>query len=201
MKNFYIADCHFGHTNIIRFDGRPFGSAAEMEEIMVMNWNSVVRPEDTVYILGDFAWGNADEWLRIVRKLKGCKVLVKGNHDLHRFPAELEKEFVDIKDYLEVNDVGADGQNRKVILSHYPLMFYRHSNNRWYYMLFGHVHMTEENDQFELWRAELRAVAAKGTADYANQGQLFNVGCMLPYMNYTPRTLDQIIRGSEEYYG
>lgn len=198
MKNYYIADCHFGHTNVIRFDGRPFDSIEEMEEILVMNWNAVVRPEDIVYIVGDFCWGKADEWLRIVRRLKGRKVLVKGNHDLSQYPAELKREFADIKDYLEVNDMGTDGRNRKVILSHYPIMFYKHSNNSWYYMLFGHVHMTAENDQLELWRAELRAAAEKGIADYANQGQLYNVGCMMPYMNYMPRTLEQIIRGAEE---
>ena len=52
--NFYIADCHFGHTAVLRFDHRPFDCVEEMEEIMVMNWNAVVRPGDTVYILGDF---------------------------------------------------------------------------------------------------------------------------------------------------
>lgn len=200
MKNYYIADCHFGHAKVLEFDGRPFSSAAEMEETMIANWNAVVRPEDTVHIVGDFCWGKAEEWLRIVRQLQGRKVLIKGNHDLKQYPAELEKEFVAIKDYLEVSDVGADGRNRKVILSHYPMMFYKHSNNRWYYMLFGHVHMSAENDRFELWRAELRAAAANGNEGYTNQGQLYNVGCMLPYMNYAPRTLDQIICGAEEYY-
>ena len=195
--NYYIADCHFGHSAVLRFDQRPFESTEEMERVMVQNWNAVVRPNDTVYILGDFIWGNAEEWLRVVRKLKGRKVLIRGNHDLKQYSDDLRAEFLDIRDYMEVTD----GQNRKVVLSHYPQMFYHHSNNRWYYMLFGHVHRTGENAQLELWREELRAAAAKETADYANQGQLYNVGCMMPYMNFMPRTLDQIIRDAEEYYG
>ncbi len=64
--NYYIADTHFGHGAILNFDHRPFGSLEEMEEIIIMNWNAAVRPGDTVYILGDFCWGKADEWLWIV---------------------------------------------------------------------------------------------------------------------------------------
>ena len=26
--------------------------------------------------------------------------------------------------------------------------------------------------------------------------ECYNVGCMLPYMNYTPRTLEEIIKGA-----
>lgn len=44
-----------------------------------MLWNATVRKNDTVYILGDFCWGKADEWLRIIRQLNGTKVLIEGN--------------------------------------------------------------------------------------------------------------------------
>ena len=79
--NYYIADCHFGHKNILRFDQRPFADPYQMEETMIMLWNAAVRKEDTVYILGDFCWGKADEWLRILRQLNGSKVLIEGNHE------------------------------------------------------------------------------------------------------------------------
>ena len=32
------------------------------------------------------------------------------------------------------------------------------------------------------------------------RGQFINVGCMMPWMNYTPRTLDQIIDGDNKAY-
>lgn len=142
---YYIADCHFGHANVLRFDNRPFRNAEEMERVMIDNWNSVVRPDDTVYILGDFCWGKTNEWLRIVKLLKGNKVLIQGNHDLKQYPTQLRNEFADIKDYKEIVDNGHSSEGRKVILSHYPMPFYKHANNHKYFMLHGHVHNTEEN--------------------------------------------------------
>lgn len=193
--NYYIADCHFGHAAVIRFDHRPFGSVEEMEEIMVMNWNATVRPNDTVYILGDFCWGKADDWLRILRKLKGKKVLIRGNHDLKQYPSELREQFVGIADYMETVDNGYGSEGRKVILSHYPIPFYRHSNNKKYFMLCGHVHNTFENNYLEKWTAELkRDVDAPGNFHAVSCGQIYNVGCMMPWIYYTPRTLDEIIR-------
>ena len=34
-RNFYIADTHFGHKNIIRFDNRPFTTTQDMEEALI----------------------------------------------------------------------------------------------------------------------------------------------------------------------
>ena len=198
--NFYIADCHFGHTAVLRFDHRPFDCVEEMEEIMVMNWNAVVRPGDTVYILGDFCWGKSDEWLRILRRLKGNKVLIEGDHDLNQFPPELREQFADIKPYKEIVDNGHDNANRKVIMSHFPIPFYKHSNNFKYFMLCGHVHNTGENAFLEKWIAELKETqTTSGGVHVVNCGQIYNVGAMMPGIHYTPRTLDEIIRGREAY--
>ena len=183
--NYYIADTHFGHSAVMNFDHRPFADAWQMEEAMVMFWNAAVRSSDTVYILGDFCWGKTDEWLRILRKLNGNKVLIKGNHDLQNYPSELQKMFADIKDYKEVEDNG-----RKVIMSHYPMPFYKHANNAKYFMLHGHVHNTTENAILQRWLKELK----ERPADGAGIGQVINVGCMMPWMAYTPRTLDEILR-------
>lgn len=193
--NYYIADTHFGHSAILRFDHRPFADVQQMEEVIVMNWNASVRPSDTIYILGDFCWGKKDEWLRILRKLMGNKVLIKGNHDLREYPPELKKMFVDIKDYKEIVDNGYGSEGHKVILSHYPIPFYKHANNAKYFMLHGHVHNTTENVILQRWLAELR----ERPADGAGIGQVINVGCMMPWMAYTPRTLDEIIHNHSKY--
>lgn len=195
--NFYIADCHFGHSNILRFDHRPFDDVYQMEEAMVMLWNATVRKNDTVYILGDFCWGKADEWLRIIRQLNGTKVLIEGNHDLGNYPEELRKQFAEITPYKEIVDNGKDNSSRKVLMSHYPMPFYKHSNNQKYHMLCGHVHSTVENDQLEKLIQDLR----KDTGEFFRPcGQIYNVGCMMPWMQYTPRTLDEIIRRWGEYH-
>ncbi len=52
--NFYISDLHIGHANAIRFDKRPFADIDEMNRAIIDNWNSRVKAEDTVYVLGDF---------------------------------------------------------------------------------------------------------------------------------------------------
>ena len=186
MTSRYIADLHFGHENIIRFDDRPFSDAKEMEEVLISNWNSVVKNGDTTYILGDFCWGKEDEWNRIIKLLNGNKVLILGNHDLKNMSAELKKMFQDIKDYKEITDDG-----KHVIMSHYPMFCYKGSYDPNTYMLHGHVHnCTNEAKWCEKWRKELKK---NYYYSYDNRGNIYNVGCMMPWMNYTPRTIEEIV--------
>ena len=81
MKRFYIADTHFGHKNIIRYDNRPFNSVHEMDNELIENWNSVVSNDDIVYILGDISWYDDSKTANIFSRLNGHKILIKGNHD------------------------------------------------------------------------------------------------------------------------
>jgi len=73
----------FGHEKIIEYCNRPFDSVHQMDEEMIARWNAVVKPEDTVYHLGDFAFfrGGPDVLKDITRRLNGRKILVSGNHD------------------------------------------------------------------------------------------------------------------------
>lgn len=184
-RNLYIADTHFGHKNILRFDSRPFDTVEEMEEEMIKRWTMAVEPSDTVHILGDFCWGKEDEWLRILSMLKGNKVLILGNHDLKNMSSRLRNKFQDIKDKKEITDCG-----RHVIMSHYPELLYKSSYNPDCYMLCGHVHVTRENDFLERWTEELRSSRQENSHSCGN---IINVGCMMPWMDFTPRTLDDII--------
>ena len=52
--------------------------------------------------------------------------------------------------------------------------------------LYAHVHNTSDND---LYKAHLKSL--EDTIDPPLQA--YNVGCMIDYMNYTPRTLEEII--------
>lgn len=188
--NYYISDLHLGHKNIIRFDGRPFGSIDEMKETITKNWNKAVTPQDTVYILGDFCWGTEKEWIEIVQKLNGHKVLIRGNHDIKHMSSLLIRLFRDITDYKEITD-----NKKHVIMSHYPMLLYKGAYNPNCYMLCGHIHNTRENDFLNKWRNELQRTWKK-PAD--NMGQIYNVGCMMPYMDYTPRTLNEIVVGANK---
>lgn len=195
--NYYIADCHFGHKNILLFDHRPFTDLYQMEEVMIMLWNASVHKGDVVNILGDFCWGKASEWLRIIRQLNGDKVLIEGNHDLGKYPAELRREFADIKDYKEIIDVAADGRRRHVLMSHFPMPFYKHSYDPDYYMLCGHVHNSVENDCLEKFTMDLRN---NPDPSFRSCGQIYNVGAMMPWMGFTPRTLDEIVKRWDKHH-
>ena len=186
--NYYISDLHFGHENILRFDIRPFSTVEEMEAEIIRRWNARVTPQDTVYIIGDFCWRTVSEWIRITQKLKGRKVLIRGNHDPKKVDGKLRKLFEDVKDYKEILD-----QGRRVCMCHFPMFLYNHSIDPNTYMLCGHVHATVENDWLEKWRQELRTT---DTVPVQNRGNIINVGAMLPYMDYTPRTLDELFVGA-----
>lgn len=114
-RKFVISDTHFGHENIIKLTGRPFETVDRMDEFMVDCWNSVVKPNDEVWHLGDFAYRVKDfDYLEgVFRRLHGRKYLVLGNHDgldTRRLPwASVAQQYV-----------GKLG-SLKVHLYHYPI--------------------------------------------------------------------------------
>jgi len=69
------------HANIIKYCKRPFSDIGEMDKKIIENWNSVVKDEDLIFCLGDFALGKEQDCLKILKKLNGHKVLIKGNHE------------------------------------------------------------------------------------------------------------------------
>jgi len=80
---FFLADTHFCHKGIINFrfkpDGSKFESSEEHDEFVIDTYNSFIDKRDNVYLLGDIAF--SQEGLRKVRRLKGNKHLIIGNHD------------------------------------------------------------------------------------------------------------------------
>lgn len=177
---FYISDLHIGHKNILKFDNRPFQTLEEMKETIISNWNSRVEKNDEVYILGDMFWHN-EEAPEILSKLKGRKYLILGNHD--RVNSSMEKYFVWCDRKMEtIKDNG-----KKIVVCHYPIA---HWEGQYHdpptIHLFGHIHQGIDERLFK----EYYKIYEEKT------GQKFfaaNVGCMLSYMNYTPRTLEEII--------
>jgi len=194
QMNYYISDLHIGHKNVIEFDGRPFTDENEMLEALVANWNARVRDKDTVYILGDFIWGKESGWADVVRRFRGKKVLVRGNHDPKTFTPETAARFAGIYDYLEITDAPY-----KVVLCHYPLLAYVHDFSAKGVMVYGHVHNTAEKELVQDFRRQVWARLER--EENGPMGQLLHAGCMEEYMGYTPRTLAEIIAGDVEKYG
>lgn len=131
----FTSDHHFGHKNILEYEkeARPFDTIEEMNETLIERWNGVVRSQDTVYHLGDFAFGRRN--IAIASRLNGRKKLVMGNHDT--YPTS---------EYLNYFDkcYGVLFYNR-CILSHNPV----HPNglgSRWFLNLHGHLHSKRVGD-------------------------------------------------------
>lgn len=177
-RKLYIADWHYAHGNILAFDGRPFSSVEEMNAELVRRWNEAVKPGDTIYVLGDMFWCKADDAIPVLKVLNGNKILIRGNHD-RIGDSQFDKCFAAIKEYLEVKD-----GNRKVILCHYPIFAFKNHYYDGYYHLYGHVHNTWEERICD----DIREVMARrGTPC-----MMKNCGAMMPWIDYTPRTLDEI---------
>lgn len=89
---FVIADTHFGHRPVIEFEAtyRPFATIEEHDLELVTRWNATVKPNDTVWHLGDVYFGGRDNHV-VLGQLNGNKRLVMGNHDV--YPLELYQQY------------------------------------------------------------------------------------------------------------
>ena len=197
--NYYIGDMHLFHKNVTKegtnFDNRPFKIMEEMHEVIKTNWNGIVTSSDDVYIDGDLCWKHDESSISLVSQLKGNKHLILGNHDNIK-DQRYRQLFNEIVPYKEVNDV-IDGKIYRVILSHYPIAFWNHQHKftrdgkeykKWAIQLYGHVHNSIEENIF---REFLNIINTK----YDISCEAYNVGCMMDYMGYTPRTLKEIREG------
>ena len=127
---YYISDPHFYHTNIIELANRPFSNVYEMNNVLIGKWNRKVNKGDRVFIIGDFSLGTKEQTLKILNKLNGEKILIRGNHESVIDYAEVKSKFGFIKDYYCKD---------KIVMSHYPFMSWRGKHNG-YIHLYGHTH-------------------------------------------------------------
>lgn len=187
--NYYISDVHFFHKNCIEFDSRPFSTIEQMHKTMVDRWNRKITEEDTVYILGDVCLGGTKEEQRqLVGRLRGNKILIRGNHDKLEDDA-YRQLFTEICDYKEVKDV-ACGKVCQLVLCHYPI--YSWTRMQWgSILLYGHVHNGPEDTLYQANLRERNRVL--GGVIYKKQPIAINVGCMKSWMDYEPRTLEEIV--------
>ena len=150
---YYIGDAHFGHANILKSCNRPFGSIGEMNEAIIAAWNERITGNDTVFILGDLFFRCSDPET-ILRRLKGKKRLIVGNHDSSWMgKVDLAQYFVSVDSMLEITD-----GSRAITLCHYPLLTWKHQLRS--YMIHGHIHNNTAADYFPLIAARERLLNA-----------------------------------------
>ena len=155
MAVYFIADTHFGHTNVIRLCNRPFTCLDEMHRIMVVNWNARVKNNDDIYIIGDLYWhGNQGEAIELVKRLNGQKHLIIGNHDRKYLnDPEYRELFVEV---MPMHYIAHYQEN--IIMCHYPMVEWN-GYHRGAYHIYGHIH-NRRGKAFEFLRTEDRALNA-----------------------------------------
>lgn len=108
---------------------RPWNTTEEMDEALIANHNSIVKPNDKVYCMGDAVINR--RCLPTIGRLNGEKILIKGNHDVFRLQ-EYAEYFKDIRGVGVLSDF---------VLTHVPV----HTNElaprgRWIGNIHGHLH-------------------------------------------------------------
>jgi len=160
MKNpFWVAsDCHWYHTNIIKYCQRPFTNEGDlddsgnwiseevaqkstelMNETMFNNWQSLIGEKDKVFFLGDWVIGAENKYKTgqiLHDQLHGRKIFIQGNHDEHIH------RFTNIRVIDGTIQVSYKGLN--FMMSHEPI--WEHSPDIDIYIC-GHIHNNEENER------------------------------------------------------
>lgn len=193
-KVLVTSDDHFWHRNILTHcpaRGERWGSVEEMNEALVENWNRVVRPQDTVWHLGDVAMGKIEDSVQIIRRLNGRKLLVPGNHD-RMFSANKKGreaaralyesvgfEIMDEQVRTTIHDE-VTGKDVPVLMCHFPYAGDHTAHERYpehrpkfqgMWLLHGHIHQN-------------------GTVDRARKS--INVGVDVPAWGFAPVSERQI---------
>ena len=128
---YFTSDLHLGHSRIIEYCQRPFANVEEMNQVLIQNYNSVVRRDDTVYLLGDICLKlPKDRANELISQLHGKKYLLIGNHDKKYDPSL----FVKMQDFMLLSF-----EKEIFALMHYPMLSWPHSLHG-SYQLHGHLH-------------------------------------------------------------
>jgi calcineurin-like phosphoesterase family protein len=171
----FTSDLHYGHANIAgpsvsKWDSgyRDFDSVEHMNDVLCDNINSVVKANDTLFFLGDLAFGGKANIAK-ARSRINCKsfFVTAGNHDKHL------PEFRDL--FSGIYKVWAGKlHGRYFYLNHYAHRVWEHSHHGSIH-LFGHSHNSLPDDPHSL---------------------SMDVGvdtCLFGHKKYTPYHYDEVI--------
>ena len=183
---YVTSDTHFGHANVIKYSNRPYAHVDEMDEALIENWNSRVKPTDTIFHLGDFSFKDPAQYLR---RLQGKIIYLPGNHDqmfyknkslLDRFEnAAMLHEVTKRIDGVKFNltcEIKYDDGNRGglIVLNHYANLVWNKSHHGAIH-LHGHSH---------------------GSLKYPKEMRAMDVG--VDPMGYFPIRLDDAVKRLEK---
>lgn len=134
----FSSDLHFNHNKGFLFEPRGFQSIEEHDAKIIENWNSVVAPDDIVFLLGDLMMGaNYENGIKKIKQLNGLKFHIRGNHDTDN----------KIEQYATIPNYNCLGWAETLIykkwrffLCHYPTMINNYPPESKKFCLHGHTH-------------------------------------------------------------
>jgi calcineurin-like phosphoesterase family protein len=143
---YFISDAHFGHQRCAGYCHRPFQETKEMDDAILDGINSIVKPKDTLYFLGDFCHKGGKP--KKYREQIACQNvhLILGNHDNEKYCSKYFKSISLIKEIVYAK--------QKIILCHYPMRAW-HKSYKDSWMLYGHVHSRLHKEDEQLGRLTL----------------------------------------------
>ena len=167
----FTSDWHLGHENVMKFSDRPFKDINHMNESIISNMISAVRPGAELFFIGDLAWRRSaldsffDRWPKNVNF-----PWILGNHDKHWQP--FKKKCASIGDMKKTKV----GSGHVIIMCHYPMLTWDKSHyNSW--QLFGHHHQHSHGTD---------------KLDQMIQGKMMNVN--IEWNNFMPYSESEIIK-------
>lgn len=136
---FVTSDLHFGHDRPFVYNPRLYQSIEEHDDDIVRRWNSIVGPEDEVYILGDLMLNDNENGIDCLNRLNGIKHFIIGNHDTHTRVCLYEENGLINEGYATILRY----RKYRFYLSHYPTVTSNVDDKSLHQMtlnLFGHTH-------------------------------------------------------------
>lgn len=183
--DYYIADTHFGHSNVLEECRTQFNSIEEMNEAIINNINKKMTRNDTLYIVGDFSFRSKTSPVEFLKAIKPKKVLICGNHD--SWVKKLTEE--EKKKYLVGGEVYSEYRVKKngieLYFCHYPRLAWNRSHFfGTTFSICGHIHNRKEG-----------TISAELFHLIKNQ---FNAGVDINH--FEPVTFEELIENNTKFY-
>ena len=141
---YFTSDLHLGHDRAFVYEPRGYSCVEAMNSAILYNWNSVITPEDDVYVLGDLMLGDNSIGMNILKQLNGNIHIIRGNHDTDNrlIQYKMLPNVVEICDakYLKY-------KKYHFYLTHYPCLtgnLQKESLSQMTLNLHGHIHSNKK---------------------------------------------------------
>ena len=186
--NKYTSDLHLGHENILCYGARAkFKCIEDMNTYFIERWNESVDSDDDVWICGDFSYKSKVDVGHYLKKLRGKKHLIVGNHDVKWMKNCRLSDYFESVNHMEVIKDG----KKTITLCHFPLMEWYGSRYAEYspegtsWLIHGHLHDSRTCDAYCFIRESLPCA----------------LNCGVDINDFHPVTFEELLENNDKFYG